>query len=373
MYSDDLTSRPVVALIEGAAAVVGQADLHSVLTKAVETATHLTGARYGALGVIGEHGTVVDFIYVGIDSATADRIGPLPTGKGVLGALIESAKTIRLDRLSDHISSAGFPEHHPPMDSFLGVPIRLGSAVFGNFYLTEKPGGFTEHDEALVESLAVIAGSAISTVRLHQRMRKVAVVEDRERIARDLHDAIIQDLFAVGLSLQGLGMRMEDDDARRAIDDSVERLDDAITSLRRFIFGLRPPVWAERSLRLELADLIGQLAAPHDVDVQLQVSPALRGVEPATVDTAVHLVRESLSNALRHAEATTVTVSAETLDGDLLVTVADDGVGFDPEEVVRGFGLDNLATRSEQADGTMHIRSRRGEGSSVSFRLPMVG
>ena len=134
------------------------------------------------------------------------------------------------------------------MTAFLGVPVRAGDHVFGNLYLTEKDGGFTEDDEQLVEALAAIAGSAVANVRLQQKLRRLAVVEDRERIARDLHDAIIQDLFAVGLVLQGLASRMEEARDRHDMEEAVERLDSAITELRRFIFDLKPPVWHDRDL-----------------------------------------------------------------------------------------------------------------------------
>ncbi|MDH3306013.1 MAG: GAF domain-containing sensor histidine kinase [Acidimicrobiia bacterium] len=370
MDNDELTTRPITDLIKGAAAVIRQSDLQAVLQKTVETAMRLTGARYGALGVIGEHGTLVDFVYSGIDAGTADLIGPLPLGKGVLGTLTTAGKTIRLENLADHIDSVGFPPGHPAMESFLGVPIRLGDRIFGNLYLTDKDDGFTDNDEALVESLAVIAGSAISTAGLHARLKRVAVIEDRERIARDLHDAIIQDLFAVGLSLQGLGMRMVKDESRRSIDDAVERLDDAIASLRRFIFGLRPPVWADRNLRLELADLVGQLSEPHAVDVDLKVPATLVGLHPEVVETSIHLVREALSNALRHSGASAVQVVVEQVDTTVFVRVADDGHGFDPATVRRGLGLDNLETRATGIGGTMELRSYPGAGTTVTFRLP---
>ena len=151
----------LTALIAAASEVVGESDLVDVLNKTVETAMQLTGAQYGAMGVIGEHGTLIEFLHQGMDSEVAAKVGPLPTGKGVLGALIRDAQPIRLDRISEHPDSYGFPDHHPVMDSFLGVPIRLGDQVFGNLYLTEKDGGpFTEDDERVVASLALVAGSS---------------------------------------------------------------------------------------------------------------------------------------------------------------------------------------------------------------------
>ncbi len=163
------------------------------------------------------------------------------------------------------------------METFLGVPVRVGDRVFGNLYLTEKAGGFTEEDEDLVEALAVIAGSAVANSRVQQRMRRLAVVEDRERIARDLHDAIIQDLFAVGLLLQGLALRLEDDRERREIEDAVTRLDDAITSLRKFIFDLKRPSEQGRNWLIELNRIVRQLSDPYGVEVEVKVAEELAG------------------------------------------------------------------------------------------------
>lgn len=357
-------------LIEAAASVVGQSDLRAVLYETVEAAMHMTGAQYGALGVIGQHQSLVEFLHVGLTPGQAHLIGPLPTGRGVLGTLIRSTDTIRLDKLQDHPDSVGFPANHPPMANFLGVPVRLGSHVYGNLYLTEKPGGFTAADQDLVESLSVVAGAAVSTARLQARLQRTAVVEDRERIARDLHDAIIQDLFAVGLSLQGMSLRVEDLELRTMLTESVERLDNAISELRRFIFGLRPPVWSGRNLRTELADLIGQLSGSYETTIDLQVPADLRTIDPATVETAVQLVREGVSNALRHSGCQAVTVSVDTVDTDLMMLIADDGVGFDPASVNRGMGLDNMTQRSADVGGSVDIRSQVGTGTTISIRLP---
>ena len=368
-----MLNRPdqIADLVEAAAGVVGQSDLRAVLFETVEAAMHMTGARYGALGVIGEHRSLVEFLHVGLEPGAAKTIGPLPTGRGVLGTLIQTAETIRLDRLQDHTDSIGFPTHHPKMETFLGVPIRLGTEVFGNLYLTEKVDGFTIEDQSLVESLAVVAGAAVSTARLQDRLRKTAVVEDRERIARDLHDAIIQDLFAVGLSLQGMSLRVEDTELRTMLTESVERLDNAISELRRFIFGLRPPVWSGRNLHKEIAELVEQLSAPYSQTVDLMIPPDLGSVDPDTVEAAMQLVRESMSNALRHAEADKVTISVDRLGGDLMIMVTDDGVGFDPATVRRGLGLDNLTNRTAQVGGNADVRSQVGSGTTVTLRLPI--
>lgn len=365
----------LVTLIEGAAAVTAHSDLATLLTRTVELARETTGARYAALGVIGEHGTLVEFIHSGLEPETAERIGSPPIGRGVLGTLIHTAKTIRLDRLQDHPDSTGFPPHHPAMSTFLGVPVRIGDRVFGNLYLAEKPGGFTEEDGLLVESLAVIAGSAIANTRTHQRMRRLAVVEDRERIARDLHDAIIQDIFAVGLLLQGLAIRTEEERERRDLDEAVRRLDEAISSLRKFIFDLRPPAWSERSLTSEVSRLVRQLADPYGVKVAVrvgsEVEPEGRSLPGEIIDDVSQIVREATSNALRHSQAESVQVGIERSGGFLVIMVEDTGRGFDPGRDTEGMGLTNMRSRAERTGGEATIRSRPGQGTTVKVILPI--
>lgn len=330
----------------------------------------LTGAAYGALGVLGEHGVLIQFVHAGFDTETPAAIGAPPQGLGLLGIITEMGKTVRIDRISDHPDSYGFPRHHPAMESFLGMPVTVGGETFGNLYLTEKPGGFTGDDEALVEALAAIAGSAIATSRMHGRLRRAAVVEDRERIARDLHDAIIQDLFAVGLSLQSLGQKVDNPTVKANLVESVQRLDEAISSLRKFIFDLRPPVWTRRSLKGELADLVGQLAEPYEASIDLAVTGEINDLPGEVVGDVVQVVREATSNALRHSGVGRVAVTVHRGADRLVITVADRGRGFDPDTVERGMGLDNLRARARDANGDTEIISRAGFGTTVRVILP---
>lgn len=358
-------------MVAGAAEVTATADLSDLLAATAETARETTGAKYAAIGVIGEHGTLIEFIHVGIPDEVAEAIGPLPTGRGVLGTLIIEAKTIRLDRIQDHPDSSGFPANHPPMTAFLGVPVRAGDHVFGNLYLTEKAGGFTHTDEQLVEALAAIAGSAVANLRLQQKLRRLAVVEDRERIARDLHDAIIQDLFAVGLVVQGLASRMDDARDRHDMEEAVERLDSAITELRRFIFDLKPPVWHDRDLATELTRLVHQLAEPYGVQTRVDVNPDLGRVPNDVIDVASQIVREATSNALRHSESPTVEIAAGSGSGFLILTITDRGKGFDPASVESGLGLSSIRSRAEKAGGDTTLHSRLGRGTTVRVLLPI--
>ena len=360
----------LLRLIEGAAGVAGRTQLKDVLWATVENASSITGARYGALGVIGDHGSLVEFLHVGLDPATVAAIGPLPRGLGVLGTITRMAKTVRIDRLQDHPDSVGFPPNHPPMEYFLGVPVRTGTEVFGNLYLTEKPGGFTEADEIVVEALAVVAGSAINTARLQERLRRVAVVEDRARIARDLHDGIIQDLFAAGLTLQALSIRVDDEVTAASLADAVQRLDDVIGSLRGFIFDLQPPAWSERSLVDRITELVAQVSEPHDTEVSVHYDPQLHDQSSRATEHALHVVREALSNALRHAHANRIDVELGPSTDGILVIVRDDGAGFDPGSVVEGMGLRNLRSRAHDVGGTVTVDSTPGAGTTVKVTLP---
>ena len=197
---------PLRRLLDAVTSVGGELDLDRVLREVVRAAVSLVRARYGALGVLDPDRTYLsDFVSVGIDDDTADVIGELLKGHGILGLLIEDPRPIRLADLGGHPDRFGFPPGHPPMTSFLGVPVFVGGAAYGNLYLTDKADGglFTDQDEELVVSLAAAAGTAIERARLHRRLRALDLVEDRERIARDLHDTVIQRLFATGLALQG--------------------------------------------------------------------------------------------------------------------------------------------------------------------------
>ncbi|HSM02913.1 MAG TPA: GAF domain-containing sensor histidine kinase [Acidimicrobiia bacterium] len=370
---ESFTPQRIRALIEAGAGVVGQVDLGSLLGSAVETAMDLTGARYGALGVIGEHGTLIDFVHRGLDAETASKIGHLPRGEGVLGTITNHAKTVRIEEIADHPDSVGYPDHHPVMHSFLGCPVRVGDRVFGNLYLAEKEEGFTEEDEVLVELIAVTAGAAISTLRLQERLRRAALSEDRERIARDLHDSIIQDLFAVGLALQASIGRIESDpgSVRARVDEAVDRIDAAIASLRRFIFDLQPPVWAQPGLASRLNALISELSKPHDIEVGLEVE-----CPPGVPDTVIagHLVAivgEAVSNALRHADATDIGVTVQCQGDRVLVSVSDDGSGFDTSKTQHGLGLGNMARRVATAGGVYGLQSREGKGTTIRVELPV--
>lgn len=356
-------------LIAEAASVVGEADLSKVLRILVAEVMSATGAPYVALGVIGEHQVLSDFIYEGITKDEADRIGHLPTGRGVLGTVIRENQTIILERISDHPDSVGFPADHPPMEAFLGVPVSVGEDTFGNLYLTDKKGGFTDDDIAVVQALGRIAGAAIQTARLQSRLRQVAVIEDRHRIARDLHDSVIQDLFAVGLGLQALSTRVAEPGIAELLDSAIDTLDESVNTLRRYVFELKETTRPTDGLDERIQALAARMGSAYPANVRLSIQDFGRH-EPD--DELMLIVTEALSNALRHSHAENVEIKLERDGGELVLQVVDDGVGLELGETRGGgMGIANMRTRARGLGGQVTIEGRPGNGTTVEVRFPV--
>ena len=256
------------------------------------------------------------------------------------------------------------------MSSFLGVPLRTRHEVFGNLYLTDKPGGFTDEDQATVETLALIAGSAVANARIQRRLREAAVAEDRARIARDVHDDIIQDLFAVGLALQGLADSIDEPSIANTVRTQVERVDDCITSLRQFIFNLRQPARHTRDLEIEVNELIEELAEPYSSDIEVSVDALADGFSNDIADAVLHIIKEATSNALRHSGSPLVRVLVTGGFNSLSISVVDHGSGFDANREYPGMGLPNLRQRANAVGGDLTVKSS-GSGTTVTLVLPL--
>jgi signal transduction histidine kinase len=355
-------------LISEAASVEGEADLGRVLRTLVAEVMTATGAPYVAMGVIGEHQVLSDFVYEGISEEHAAHIGHLPTGRGVLGTVIRENQTIILERISDHPDSVGFPANHPPMKGFLGVPVSVGGETFGNLYLTDKDGGFTDEDVAIVQALGRIAGAAIQTARLQGRLSRVAVIEDRHRIARDLHDSVIQDLFAVGLGLQGLSTRIEDEAVASTLHDSIDTLDEAVTSLRRYVFELKDAARPSLGIDERIQTLVARMGTVYPTNVTLTIEDfETRDSD----DELLLIVTEALSNALRHSHAENVEIELVRDGGHQVLRVSDDGIGYTPQEDGdQGMGVANMRVRALGLGGEMKIDSQ-DPGTTVEVRIPV--
>lgn len=510
------------ALLDAVVAISSDLDLHSVLNRIVVSACRITGAQYGALGVIGNNGDLIDFVTSGLTDEEHAAIGELPRGHGILGLLIQQPQPLRLRDLQAHPASFGFPANHPPMQRFLGVPVRIRGTVFGNLYLTEKAGGamFTEQDELLVDALARAAGFVIDNARsfaqserrrqwleasaqivealqppvdLEDALRKIVVgarqvsgavavavlrrhedaysvaaaegpavavleelidavgeqiersesdvelvvvprgedgtvvlvplrahlaaagvllvafgagrgtleaaeaemlgsfadqaslaldraqavtdreelmlVADRDRIARDLHDLVIQRLFATGLQLQGARRMAVADEVKHRLDTAVADLDVTIRDIRSTIFGLQHV--RHDSLRADV-----HAVAKEYVPV-LGFTPLVRTSGP--VDTAVPevigaqmlaVLREALSNVARHASAKAAVVEVEATDGEATLRVTDDGEGLPANR--RESGLRNVRRRAAELGGTVRFLDEEPHGTRLEWSVPLT-
>ncbi|KAB7757324.1 histidine kinase [Mycolicibacterium mucogenicum DSM 44124] len=522
-------------LVEAMLTVTSGLELDETLRTIVRTAIELIDARYGALGVRGTDHELVEFVYEGIDEETRCKIGPLPQGRGVLGALIDEPKPIRLEDIRTHPASVGFPEHHPPMRTFLGVPVRIRDEVFGNLYLTEKASGqpFSEDDEVLAQALAAAAGIAIDNARLYRQSqqrqawieatrdigtallsgtepslvfrqiaeearsltdadatliavpedddapsseitelqvidvvgdvrassleapvaggpigrayhdrtpsicrsaelpealavdaasalvlplrttesvigvlvvlrhagrqeftpdhldtmaafadqaalawqlaasqrqkRELDVLADRDRIARDLHDHVIQRLFAVGLTLQGAIPRAKSSDVQRRITDCVDDLQEVITEIRTAIFDLHGSTAATTRLRQRLDAAVASFSS-HELHTTVRYDGPLSVIEPDLADHAEAVVREAVSNAVRHGKASAVSVTVN-VDDDLRIEVADNGQGL-PDGITES-GLANLRRRAQETGGDMTVEPGVDAGTVLRWWAPL--
>jgi signal transduction histidine kinase len=358
-------------------ALAAEREVEPVLQRLVHAARELGGARYAALGVPDGEGAFARFITSGMSDKLIAAMGPLPRTHGLLGAMLESPAPYRTDDIHTHPRFRGWwPRAHPDMRSFLGVPIVSRGGIIGALYLTDKEGAsaFSEEDEKLIVLLAAHAAIAIENARLHERSRELSIVEERNRLARELHDSVTQQLFGVVLAAQAAGELLARGDGAAAAE--VERVQalarGAMEELRSVVFELRPA-------SLE-AEGLGQVLRKH-VDVVRRVSGApieLRiGAPPALGAAAAgqvfRIAQEALQNALRHAEAERIEVRLEDGGGRLLLTVADDGRGFDasaPAMRGRRLGLTSMEERATELGGRLTVDARPGEGTTVRLEVP---
>jgi signal transduction histidine kinase len=369
--------RSLRQLLDAVQTIASDLDLPSMLRRITRAAADLVDARYAALGVVDQARTgLAEFITVGIDDESRRAIGHLPTGHGILGLLIDDAKPLRLPDIAEHPSSSGFPARHPPMTSFLGVPIRVRDEVFGNLYLTDKMSAevFTDIDEELVVGLAGAAGVAIENARLSSRVRDLALWEDRERIARDLHDSVIQRLFATGMSLQSAvgTVRSDPSSATVRMEQAIDDLDTTIREIRTAIFGLEQPSFKRQGLRAEVFAVLHEAAASLGFEPRVLLDgPIDSAVPPHVAESLLATLREALSNVARHANATLVDVELAVKE-ELLLRVCDNGLGLAEPVSTDGHGLSNMAARARQLGGTFDVERAPTTGTVVIWRVPAI-
>ena len=356
-------------LLDAMLSIGSDLSLPMVLERIIESACKLVDARYGALGVMDDHGRLTDLATSGVDESTHEAVGRLPEFEGMLGVLLTDPKPLRLRDLSEHPLAQGFPPGHPEMTSFLGVPIR-GKEAVGSMYLADKQSGdqFSEEDERLAVTLAAASGVAIDNARLQSSLEHLAVLEDRERIARELHDKVIQRLFAAGMTLQTTLPIAARTEVASRITQAVEEIDETIRDIRRTIFALEA-----RSRRGVRVDIFAHVDAAREVlgfTPELRLEGPIDAVVPET--TADHLLAtlyEALSNVAQHAGASRVDVAVEA-GNELLLEVADDGAGL-PDRIEPGQGLRNMEQRALELGGNASVRPGEGAGTVVEWRVPL--
>lgn len=382
MYALNMTSlrvlaEPALEALDAAnRAIAGLQPVESVLQLIVERVRSLVDAEYAALGLFDRHGRIERFVTVGIDDETRRRLGAPPQGHGLLGLIVRDSRAIRIPDIAAHPDSYGFPEHHPSMTSLLGVPVTIEGRSVGNLYLTNKRGApeFSEADQELVEAFALHAGIAIGNARLHEQVRALTVIEERERIGRDIHDGIIQALYGIGLSLEDVPELMgeDGDEAASRVERAIDSIHVAIRDLRTFVFGLRPEL-------VEGSSLIGGLAAlaeafRHNTLIEPHVSWPADLVEPSP-EVVVELLAigsEALSNIARHARATNVTIEVRREPSTLVLEVTDDGVGLGDTEIRHPghHGLANMSERATHIGGNLEVAGAEPKGTKVTVRVP---
>jgi two-component system, NarL family, sensor histidine kinase DevS len=372
-----LASEVVEALDAATRAITEVLDLEAVLQLIVDRVRALVDARYAALGIADSSGRIERFITSGLTHDERAAIGPLPQGHGLLGLIIREGRSLRIPDIAAHPDSFGFPPNHPPMRSLLGVPITLDGRAIGDLYLTDKQGAreFSAADERVVELFARHAGIAIGNARLHDRLAAMRVVAERERIGRDLHDGVIQRLYAVSLSLEDLDAIVvaEPEEVLARVDRAIDGIHRSIADIREFILGLRPGL-SGNDLAHGLHALADELRLTSAIDVELEIvdEETLQRLGPAAGDQLLHLVREACSNIARHSRATRVRMAVTQRPDELVIEIADNGIGFDQTAVAPGrhHGLMNLRDRAVAAGGRLEIDTRPGAGTRLIVHLP---
>jgi signal transduction histidine kinase len=363
------------AAVRGISSVL---DVEQVLQLIVDGVRQLLAAQYAALGIVDDEGLITQFITSGISAEQRRAIGDLPRGHGLLGLIIRENRSYRIRSIASHPESYGFPPNHPPMDSFLGVPVTVKGEVIGRLYLTNKQDApeFSAYDQALGETFALHAGIAIENARLHEQVKRLAVVDERDRISRDLHDSVIQSIYGVTLSLDDVPelVGAAPAEARQRVDHAIDALHGVIRDIRSFIFGLGPPLRDSGSLVDGLRALADELHRNTTTQIEL-VGEEPDGMPVELVAEMLVIAREALANVARHSQATHASLQLAAPDESIRLEIADDGCGLKPNaDIGRSHhGLANMRARAEALGGTFDIHSGPGAGTRIIVVIPRTG
>jgi signal transduction histidine kinase len=366
------------SMSETVLAIAAEREVEPMLRRLVRSARELSGARFAALGIPDGEGAFAQFITAGMSDDLIAAMGPLPRTHGLLGAMLESPDSYRTaDIRQDPRFRGWWPRAHPQMRSFLGVPIASRGSVIAAFYATDKEGAeqFSADDQRLIEMLAAHAAVAIENARLLERSRELSIVEERNRLARELHDSVSQKLFGLVLTADAAGTLLDRDPEAAA--EQVTRLgelaQEALGELRGLIFELRPASLEDEGLAATLRKEVDMLQRVHGRAIELRIAGSAH-CAPEHEGEVLRVAQEALNNALRHAEAERIELRLQSgSSGRLIVTVADDGIGFDPEDCAlraRRLGLTSMEERARKLGGNLAVVSRPGEGTTVTLEVP---
>ncbi|MEE9261872.1 MAG: GAF domain-containing protein, partial [Dehalococcoidia bacterium] len=382
LYSEAVRqSEKLRSLNEAGLSLTSELSLEAVLQKVVDLSRELVKARYAALGVLNEEGEMGTFVVSGVDDAQHRLIGALPKGKGLLGDLLRRGEPRRIRNIAEDLGSAGFPPHHPPMTSFLGVPILLKGKVIGDLYLTDKEDAeeFTLEDEQAVAMLAAQAAIAIENARLYQQVQSVAVLQERDRIAREIHDGLAQTLGYLNLKLDYLEDLLCSGEAQQVaveLEKMREVVGRAYADVRESIVGLRAAMKLDSGLISSLEEYLQEFGEQSGLAVDLSAE----GVDLSRLDLSsqiqlVRIVQEALTNVRKHAQARLARVRFSTDGSAVRTIISDDGIGFDASAIARPgrqrFGLHIMKERAESLGGSFSLESRHGEGTKIVVDIPM--
>ncbi|MFJ8663851.1 GAF domain-containing sensor histidine kinase [Streptomyces sp. NPDC093795] len=356
-------------------------EVRDVLKTIVASARELLDAEYAALGVPDDHGGFAQFVVDGVSDEQWKAIGPLPRQHGILASMLHKAEPERLADVREDPRFEGWPDAHPELSDFLGLPVRDGDEILGALFLANKRCpketggcGFTAEDEELLAILAQHAAIALTNARLYERSRELTIAEERSRLAHELHDAVSQKLFSLRLTAQAAAALVDRDPGRAKVElQQVAALAaEAADELRAAVVELRPAALDEDGLVHTLRTQIQVLDRAHTARVTFE-SPGTRALPAAQEEAVLRVAQEALHNALRHAEAERVTVSLTRSGQGARLTVTDDGKGFDPRTVRRAgrhLGLVSMRDRASGVGGSLTVTSARGEGTTIEMEVP---
>ena len=354
--------------------LAGLSDLNEILQHLAVRARELTSADYAAITTFDEEGGIERFVFTGMEESQARRLGNPPAGRGLLGQLARSDRPVMLANVREHPAFTGWPEGHPEMTSFLGVPIRAGGRTIGSLYLTRTEPGkpFTEVDELAVATLALQAAVSVATALAQDRSGRLFLFEERERIAHDLHDGTIQALYALGLELDALRGRPDvTAEARDSLALGVSRINDLISDIRTYITMLEAEApAAQPELGRDLAFVVRQMVPPGTDAVVNITAAALQELIARESEDLLYIAREALSNAVRHGSASKIAIDLRQSPYVTALTIQDNGVGFDSENVRSGLGTVTMRTRAERLGGTITVLGIPGMGTTVRVEIP---